>query len=62
MENAKMILTENIQEVQEKMRRPNLRKIGIHENEDFQFKETETVNIFDKIIAENFPNLKKRCL
>ena len=39
------------------MRRPNLRKIGIGENEDFQLK--GTVNIFNKIIEENFPNLKK---
>ena len=39
------------------MRRPNLRLIGIDENEDFQLK--EPVNIFNKIIEENFPNLKK---
>jgi hypothetical protein len=35
------------------MRRPNLRIIGIHENEDFQLK--GPVNIVNKIIEENFP-------
>ena len=39
------------------MRRPYLRKIGIDETEDFQHKVPE--NIFNKIIEENFPNLKK---
>jgi hypothetical protein len=40
------------------MRRPNLRIIGIDdENEDFQLK--GPVSIFNKIIEENFPNLKK---
>jgi hypothetical protein len=39
------------------MRRTNLRIIGIDENEDFQLK--GPVNIFNKIIEENFPNLKK---
>ena len=39
------------------MRRPNLRIIGIDEKEDFQLK--GPVNIFNKIIEENFPNLKK---
>ena len=39
------------------MRRPNLRIIGIDENEDSQLK--GPVNIFNKIIEENFPNLKK---
>jgi hypothetical protein len=60
-ENAKCknILTQNIQEIQNKMRRANLRKIGVDENEDFQLK--GPVNIFNKIIKENSPNLKKRC-
>jgi hypothetical protein len=40
------------------MRRPNLRIIGIDENEDFQLK--EPANIFNKIIEENFPSLKKK--
>jgi hypothetical protein len=39
------------------MRRSNLRIIGIDENEDLQLK--GPVNIFNKIIVENFPNLKK---
>ena len=39
------------------MRRPNLRIIGVDENEDFQLK--GLANIFNKIIEENFPNLKK---
>jgi hypothetical protein len=39
------------------MRRRNLRIIGIEESEDSQLK--GTVNIFNKIIEENFPNLKK---
>ena len=32
---CKKILTQNIQEIQDTMRRPNLRIIGIDENEDF---------------------------
>jgi hypothetical protein len=39
------------------MRRPNLRIIGIDKKEDFQLK--GPVNIFNKIIDENFSNLKK---
>jgi hypothetical protein len=39
------------------MRTPKLRIIGIDENEYYQLK--GTVNIFNKIIEENFPNLKK---
>jgi hypothetical protein len=39
------------------MRRPNLRIIGVDENEDFQLK--GSANIFKKIIEENLPNLKK---
>jgi hypothetical protein len=39
------------------MRKPNLRIIGIDEKEDFQLK--GLVNMFNKIIEENFPNLKK---
>ena len=54
---CKKILTQNIQEIQDTMRRPNLRIIGIDENEDFQLK--GPANIFNKIIEENFPNLKK---
>jgi hypothetical protein len=54
---CKKILTQNIQEIQDTTRRSNLRIIGIDENEDFQLK--GPVNIFNKIIEENFPNLKK---
>ena len=58
-ENAKCIklLTQNIQEIQDTMRRPNLRIIGIEESEDSQHK--GPVNIFNNIIEENFHNLKK---
>jgi hypothetical protein len=42
------------------MRRPNLRILSIGEKKDFQLK--GPVNIINKIIEENFPNLKKeRC-
>jgi hypothetical protein len=51
------ILTQNIQEIQDTVRRPNLWIIGIDENENFQLK--GPVNIFNKFIEENFPNLKK---
>jgi hypothetical protein len=54
---CKKLLTQNIQEIQDTMRRPNLRIIGIEESEDSQLK--GTVNIFNKIIEEKFPNLKK---
>jgi hypothetical protein len=45
-----------VQKIQDTMRRPNLRIIGIEESEDSQLK--GTVNIFNKIMEENFPNLK----
>jgi hypothetical protein len=54
---CKKILTQNIQEIQDTMRRANLRKTGIDEKEDFHL--NGLVNIFNKIIEENFPNLKK---
>jgi hypothetical protein len=54
---CKKILTQNIQEIQDTMRGPNLRIIGVDENEDFQLK--GPANIFKKIIEENIPNLKK---
>jgi hypothetical protein len=41
------------------MKRLNLRIIGIEDSEDSQLK--GPVNIFNKIIEENFPNLKKKC-
>ena len=48
---------QRIQEIQDKMRRPNLRIIGIVESENFQLK--GPVNAINRIIKENFPNLKK---
>ena len=39
------------------MKRQNLRIIGIEENKDSQLKGPE--NVFNKIIEENFSNLKK---
>jgi hypothetical protein len=39
------------------MVRPNLRIIGIDENEDFQLK--EPINIFNQVLEEIFPNQKK---
>jgi hypothetical protein len=39
------------------MRRPKLRITGVDESEDFQLK--RQANIFNKIIEENFPYLKK---
>jgi hypothetical protein len=54
---SKKILTGNIQEIQNTMRRPNLRINCKDENKDFKLK--GPVNIFNKIIEEKFPNLKK---
>jgi chromosome segregation ATPase len=58
-ENAKCkkIHTQNFQEIQDTMRRLNLLITGVDENQDFQLK--GPANIFNKIIEENFPNLKK---
>ena len=56
MQKQKNLLTQNFQEIQDTMRRPNLKIIGIEESEDSQLK--GPVNIFNKI-KENFPNLKK---
>jgi hypothetical protein len=39
------------------MKRPNQRIIGIEDSKDSQLNGPE--NIFNKIIEENFPNLKK---
>jgi hypothetical protein len=56
---SKKLLTQSIQEIQDTMRRPNLRIIGMEESEDSQLK--GPVNILNKIIEENFHNLNKRC-
>ena len=42
------------------MKRPNLRIIGVEEEERLQLKGTE--NIFNKIMERNFPILKKDIL
>jgi hypothetical protein len=42
------------------MRRQNLRILGIEESKASQLK--RPVNTFNKIIEENFPNLKKEML
>jgi hypothetical protein len=47
----------NMQELIDSIKRPNLRIMGIEEGEEVQAKEMH--NIFNKIIAENFPNLEK---
>jgi hypothetical protein len=39
------------------MRKPNLSIIGVDKNEDFQLK--GPVNIFNKIIEDNFPKVRK---
>ena len=39
------------------IKRPNLRIIGVGEGEELYLKSTE--NVFNKIIEENFSNLKK---
>jgi hypothetical protein len=54
---SKKILAQIIREIQDTMRRQNLKIIGMDENEDFQLK--GPVNIFNKIIEETYPNLKK---
>ena len=58
-ENAKCKkdLTQNIQEIQDTIRRPNLRVIGIDERENIQHK--GPANIFYKIMEENSSKLKK---
>ena len=53
----KKLLTQSIQDIQDTMKRPNLRIIGIEGSKDSQLKGSE--NFFNKIIEENFPNLKK---
>ncbi|ERE73973.1 Transposase, L1 containing protein [Cricetulus griseus] len=54
---SKKSLSQNIQEIWDTMKRPNLRIIGIEEGEEIQLKGAE--NISNTIIEENFPNLKK---
>ena len=58
-ENAKCkkIATQYIKEIQDTMRRPNLRIMGIEKCKDLHLE--EPVNIFNKVIEEALPNLKK---
>ena len=53
---GKNFLTQNIQEIWDTMKRPNLRIIGIKEGNDSLLIKPE--NIFDKIKEKNFPNPK----
>ncbi|KAL6038257.1 hypothetical protein STEG23_034930, partial [Scotinomys teguina] len=55
-ENTKTIIRK-IQEIWDTIKIPNLRIIGIEEGEEYQLKGTG--NIFNKVIEENFYNLKK---
>ena len=55
---CKKLLTQNIQEIQDTIRRPNLWIIGIEESEAFHPKGPKI--IFNKIIEESLPNLKKQ--
>jgi hypothetical protein len=55
-ENAKFKKIQS-QNIQDTMRRPNLRIIRVEENEDFQIK--GPANILNNIIEGNFSNLKK---
>jgi hypothetical protein len=57
VQKAEKLLTQNIQEIQDTMRRTSLMIISIEESKYSQIKGPE--NIFNKIIEENFPNLKK---
>jgi len=54
---SKKLLTQNIQGIQDTMKELNLKIIEIEESKDSQFK--GPANIFNKIIEENFSNLKK---
>jgi hypothetical protein len=55
--NCRKFLTQIIQEFCNTMKRPNLRIKRIEEGEASQLKKPK--DIFNKIIEENFPNLKK---
>jgi hypothetical protein len=47
----------NVQELRDSITRPNLRIMGIEEEEEVQTKGIH--NVFNEIITGNFPNLKK---
>jgi chromosome segregation ATPase len=54
---SKKLLAQNTQEIQDKVRRPNLRIADIEESKDSQLK--GPINIFNKVVEEKFPNLNK---
>jgi hypothetical protein len=54
------LLAQNIQEIQDTIKRTSLRIIGLDGNEESKLK--GSVNIFNKIIEENFPSQKKEML
>jgi hypothetical protein len=56
--NHKKLLTQSIKEIQDTIKRPNLRIIGIEENEDSQLKGPQ--NVFNKIIGKNLSQPKER--
>ena len=56
-EKKKTPLTQNMQGFQDTRKRTKLRILGIEECEDSYLKGPE--NVFNKIVEENFPNLKK---
>jgi uncharacterized coiled-coil protein SlyX len=47
----------DMQDIWDTIKRPNLQIMGIEEGEEIQTKGID--NLFNRIIAENFPNLKK---
>ena len=49
IQNIKKLLTQNSQEIQDTMKRPNLKIIGIEESEHSQYKEPKKKKIFNKI-------------
>ena len=51
------LLIHSIYEIQDTIKRPNLIRIGIEDSKHSQLKRPE--NIFNKIIEENLPNMKK---
>ena len=53
----KKLLTQNIQEMQDTMKKLNLRIIGIEVREDFKLK--EPTNFFNKVTEKSFLKLKK---
>ena len=51
-----ILITKHSRNLGHNKKKPNLRIIGIEEGEELQIKGPE--NIFNKIIEENFPNIK----